>query len=201
MARAFSDLVANARLDSYEVTVGTAPQLRFYTGSPPATCATAATGTLLAQMSLPADWMANAAGRSKAILGAWTTTGLAAAGGGTVVGYFRIYDSTGTTCHDQGTVATNVASLATSALTAANSNVLNFAATTGVVVGLNVSGTGIPSGVTVLAVTGTTVTMSAASSIGVASAATIAFGADMSVDNANLAVGQNLTVTTFTLTA
>ena len=58
------------------------------------------------------------------------------------------------------------ATLATNAATAAGSNILNFAATTGVVVGMTISDTTaptvIPAGATVTAVTPTTVTMSAA---------------------------------------
>jgi hypothetical protein len=66
--------------------------------------------------------------------------------------------------------------LTTSALTAAAGAVLNFTATTGVAVGMRISGTGIESGAVVTGVTSTTVTMSIASSAGVASAAAITFG-------------------------
>lgn len=92
--------VRNARLDAIETTIGTAPQLRLYTGTQPADCATAPSGSLLATLTLPSDWLANAASGAKSKSGTWSGTGSA---GGTA-GYFRIYDSTGTTCHFQGSV-------------------------------------------------------------------------------------------------
>lgn len=194
-----SATVGNASLDNEETTIGTAPLLRMYNGTTPATADTALSGnTLLAVGTLPSDWMAAASGKSKAKTGTWTVTGQAAAGGGTAMVFFRIYDNAGTNCHKQGTVGVTV-NLTTNALTAANGNVLNFAATTGVVVGMNVSGTGIPTGATVVATTGTTVTLSHTSTAGVANSTAIAFKYDMEVDNANVANAQVLTVGTFTL--
>lgn len=100
MAIQFSVAVRNARLDAVETAIGTAPKLLIYTGSAPANCAAAATGTLLATLTLPSDWEANAASGAKSITnGPWA--GTAAAAG--TAGYFRITDSAGTTCHIQGT--------------------------------------------------------------------------------------------------
>ena len=96
-----SAAVRNARLDAIETVVSTAPLLRVYTGSMPADTATAASGTLLAEATLPSDWMAAASGGSKAKSGTWEDT---SANNNGNAGYFRIYDSTGTTCHLQGTV-------------------------------------------------------------------------------------------------
>jgi len=53
-----STAVRNARLDSFESTTGTSAVLKMFTGSPPANCGTADSGTLLVNMSLPSDWMA-----------------------------------------------------------------------------------------------------------------------------------------------
>lgn len=193
--------VKNAKLDQEETTIGTGPQLRAYNGTLPATADTALAGnTLLAQGTLPSDWMANAAAGVKAKSGTWTLTGQAAAGAGTAATFFRLYDSTGTTCHKQGTLSVAVP-LATNALSAANSNVLNFVATTGVAVGQTISGTGIPANSTVLAFTGTTVSMSNASTAGVANAASITFGYDMTIDNNSIAVNQSITVNTFSITS
>jgi hypothetical protein len=91
--------------------------------------------------------------------------------------------------------------LTTNALTAANGNVLNFAATTGVVVGMQVSGTGILADTQVVAVTGTTVTISRTSTAGVANATAITFAPDMVLDNASINATQSVTVNTFSLTA
>lgn len=91
----------NALLDSLETTVGATAVLRLRTGAPPATCATADSGTVVATMTLPADWMAAASGGTKALSGTWQDTSADAAG---TVGHFRIYDSGGTVCGMQGTV-------------------------------------------------------------------------------------------------
>ena len=99
MALQYSVAVNNARLDAVETTTGASAKLRIYTGSAPANCAAAATGTLLVDMALPADWMSAASAGSKAKLGTWSGTGAAAG----VAGYFRIVDNAGTTAHLQGT--------------------------------------------------------------------------------------------------
>ncbi len=129
MAIQNSVTVRNARLDSFESTIGTAPKLVLRTGAQPADCATANSGTVLCTITLPSDWMNAASSGSKTKLGTWSDVGVAA---GTAA-HYRIMDSTNTTCHEQGTV------------------------------GL---GTG-----------------------------------DMSLDNTNIAVGQAVTVTTYTRTA
>src|SRR5688500_8664597 len=91
----------NARLDAIETAIGTSAKLQIYTGSMPASCATAASGTKLAEFSLASDCAANAAGGAKSFNNTpLSSTGLA---GGTA-GYFWIVDSAGTTCHLQGTV-------------------------------------------------------------------------------------------------
>ena len=197
MALQYGTTVRNNQLDQVEATAGTAAILRIYTGSAPANCAAAATGTQLSSMTLPTDWMNAASGASKTKLGTWQDAAADATG---TAGYFRIWDSTATTCHVQGTCGQSV-TIATNALTAANGNVLNFASTTGVVVGMNVSGTGVPAGATVVAVTSTTVTLSHTSTAGVANATSIMFAYDLPLDNASIATGQTVTINTFTLNA
>lgn len=97
----FSVAVRNARLDAIETAIGTSPIMRIRTGAPPASCATADSGTVLATLNLPADWMASAAAGSKSMAGTWQDASADASG---VAGHFRVYDSTGTVCHLQGTV-------------------------------------------------------------------------------------------------
>lgn len=104
MAMQLSVAVRNAILDAIETTVGASPKLQIFTGAPPADCATADSGTKIAEGDLPADWAAAAAAGAKAKQGTWQATGLAAAGAGTNAGYYRIKDSTGATCHEQGTI-------------------------------------------------------------------------------------------------
>lgn len=93
--------IRNARLDAIETTVGTSPIMKIRSGSVPATCATADSGTVLATLTLPSDWMAAASSGSKAKSGTWQDTSADATG---TAGHWRIYASDGTTCHLQGTV-------------------------------------------------------------------------------------------------
>ena len=99
MAYQFSTAARNAWLDAIETTVGVSPTLEIRTGAAPADCAAAATGTVLATMTLPSDWMAAAASGSKALSGTWQDASADAAG---TAGHFRI--NAGATCHIQGTV-------------------------------------------------------------------------------------------------
>jgi len=134
MALQYSVAIRNAQLDAVESTIGASARLRIYTGGPPANCAAAATGTLLADMTLPADWLAAATGGTKSKLGTWQD---ASADNNGTAGYFRIWDSAVTTCGAQGLcsavggggelqldnpvlVAGGPVSIATATLTAAN---------------------------------------------------------------------------------
>ena len=101
MAIQLSTAVRNARLDVVESTISTAAILRIRTGAAPADCGTADAGTVLAEMTLPSDWMAAASTGSKAKSGTWEDASANATG---TAAHFRIYDSAGTTCHIQGTV-------------------------------------------------------------------------------------------------
>lgn len=101
MALQFSDSVRNAWLDTFESTISTSAVLKIRSGAVPATCATADSGTVLASLSLPSDWMAAASSGSKALSGTWEDSSNDASGSGA---HFRLYASDGTTCHMQGTV-------------------------------------------------------------------------------------------------
>lgn len=101
MALQLSVAVRNARLDSIESTAGVSAILTIRTGAAPADCATANSGTVLATLNLPSDWMAAAASGSKAKSGTWQDASADATG---TAAHFRIHDSGGTTCHLQGTV-------------------------------------------------------------------------------------------------
>ena len=91
----------NARLDVIETTIGTSPIMKIRSGAPPATPATADSGTVLATLTLPSDWMGAASAGAKAMSGTWQDTSADNTG---TAAHFRIYDSGGTTCHIQGTV-------------------------------------------------------------------------------------------------
>lgn len=64
MALQYSVAVRDAQLDAVETAAGASAILKIRTGAPPATCATADSGTVLATFNLPADWMAAAASGS-----------------------------------------------------------------------------------------------------------------------------------------
>jgi len=101
MSVQLSTSVRNARLDAIETAIGTSPILKIRSGSAPANCAAADSGTVLATLTLPSDWMAAAASGSKAKSGTWEDVSADATG---TAGHFRIYDSGGSTCHLQGTI-------------------------------------------------------------------------------------------------
>ena len=101
MALQYSSAIYLARLDQIEVSTGTAAKLNIYSGSAPANCAAADTGTLLATLSLPSDWMNAASGTTKTLLGSWT--GTASGGAAATPTHFRLKDTANTTCHVQGT--------------------------------------------------------------------------------------------------
>jgi hypothetical protein len=130
MAFQFSTAARNAAIDAIETAAGAGPTLEIRSGAAPATCATADSGTALATLALPSDWLAAASGGSKAISGTWQDLSADATG---AAGHFRVKQ--GATCHIQGSIT----------------------ATGG--------------------------------------------GGDMTLDNTSIAVGQQVTVTAFTLTA
>ena len=101
MAIKLSDAVKNAKLDAIETTIGTSAVLKLRTGGTPDGIADADSGTVVATLSLPSDWMAAASGGTKGILGTWED--LSADSDGTIA-HFRLYASNGTTQHMQGTV-------------------------------------------------------------------------------------------------
>jgi len=134
MALQASDTVLNAMLDAIETAIGTSAVLKFRTGSVPASCATADSGTVIATLNLPSDWMSAAASHAKSKTGTWSDTSADASG---TIAHWRLYASDGTTCHLQGTAtitggggditldavvvtATQTVTVATFTLTAAN---------------------------------------------------------------------------------
>ena len=103
MSIQYSAGVVNAKLDAIESTIGTTPILTIRSGAAPANCSVANSGTVLATVNLPSDWMAAASGGSKAKSGTWQDTSADASG---TAAHFRIHDSAGTNCHMQGTCGT-----------------------------------------------------------------------------------------------
>ena len=86
MSVQLSVAVRNARLDAIESTIGVSARLRIYSGSAPANCAAANSGTLLADITCPSDWLAAAASGQKALSGTWQDASADNAG---TAGHFR----------------------------------------------------------------------------------------------------------------
>lgn len=103
MALQLSTTVRNQRLNAIETAIGTSAVIKIRTGSAPATCGAADTGTVLATLQLPSDYFSAAATGSMAKNGTWQDT--SADNPGTAA-HFRMYAKNGTTCHLQGTVTT-----------------------------------------------------------------------------------------------
>ncbi|MGL6183244.1 MAG: hypothetical protein ACRC2G_13790, partial [Aestuariivirga sp.] len=100
MALQYSVAVRDAQNDQLETTVGSAPKLQLRSGAPPANCAAADSGTLLAELTLPADWLTASSSGQKQKNGTWSGAGSAAG----TIGHFRVKDSGGSITHMQGTV-------------------------------------------------------------------------------------------------
>jgi len=101
VALKYSVTVRNAQLDAFETACGVSAILRIRTGAAPANCAAADTGTVLATLNLPSDWMAAAASGIKSKSGTWEDVSADATG---TAGHFRLYASDGTTVHAQGEI-------------------------------------------------------------------------------------------------
>lgn len=101
MAVNLSTAVRNARLDVIETTIGTGAILEVRSGTKPANCAAADSGTLLASITCPSDWLAAASGGAKALLGTWNDLSADASG---TAGHFRVKDSGLVACHMQGSI-------------------------------------------------------------------------------------------------
>jgi len=101
MAVNISEVIRNAMLNAIEVTVGASPILRFRTGAKPAGIGSASSGTVLAELNLPADWLAAASSGTKGLTGTWTDSSANNSG---TAGHWELVANDGTTRHFQGTV-------------------------------------------------------------------------------------------------
>lgn len=99
MALQLSVAARNAALDAIETLIGTSATLEIRSGAVPANCAAADSGTVLATITLPSNWLADASNGVKQLAGTWEDE--EADNDGTA-GHFRI--KAGGTCHVQGTV-------------------------------------------------------------------------------------------------
>lgn len=177
-----STAVRNATLDAIETTIGVSAKFQHWTGTQPANCAAASTGTKLTEFALASDWASAASGGSKAFAGVPISTTALATG---VAGHYRIVDSAGTTCHEQGAIAQTWAGSTAVLVGDRRANGGNIyqcstAGTTASSGGPTGTGSGITDGTAVWA---------------------YSTSADMTIDNASLALGQTVQITGFTKTA
>ena len=108
MSLQFETTTRNAMLDAITSKVGSNARLRIYSGTAPASCAAALSGdTLLVDLPCSA---ALAAASTNGVLTVNSITQTNAGGSGTA-SFFRLYESTGTTCYMQGSVGTTGADL------------------------------------------------------------------------------------------
>jgi hypothetical protein len=170
----------NAANDAIETSIGTTATLEVRTGTPPANCAAADTGTVVATITLPADWLAASASGAKTILGTWQDASADATGR---AGHFRIKASA--SARIQGLVSMPWAA---STAFSVGDQVTNGGNLYRCTVAGTSAGSGGPSGTGAGIVDGG-VTWNF-----------VQAGADMSVDNIAFASGQQFTVTAFTLT-
>jgi hypothetical protein len=171
----------NAMIGQYEPTVGTAPKVQFRSGLPPADCATASSGTLGCEVNLPTDWMAAPSAGAVAKNGTWSATASAAI----LAQHFRLVDTAGTTCHEQGLVCEVWAA---SKAYIVNQQVSNGGNVYRATAAGTSAGSGGPSG------TGGSITD------GGVTWAFVQVGAEMTVDNTVLNSGQTVTVSSWSRT-
>lgn len=88
MAVQYSTGFRNDRLDALETRTGAEAVLTIWSGSVPANCSVANSGTLLVSMLLPTDYMATATSGTKSKSGTWQDTAADASG---IAGHFRLF--------------------------------------------------------------------------------------------------------------
>lgn len=187
MGLQYSTTVNNARLDAIETAISTSAIMKIRTGPPPANCAAGDTGTVLATLNLPSDWMAAASSGQKAKSGTWQDSAADADGN---AGHFRIYASDGTTCHMQGTVGMDATAWAPSTAYTVGQRRKNGGRVYTVTTAGTSASSGGPSGTGTGISDGTVTWAYVCESPG-----------DLPLDNAILAAGQAVQINTFTLTA
>lgn len=99
MALQFSTIVRNAMLEAVKTTLGTGARVLFFGGLPPANCGAANPGTPLGRITASSDFGTPSGGVMSGLSG----TSFPGLNDG-IAGHFRIFESTETICHIQGTI-------------------------------------------------------------------------------------------------
>lgn len=96
--------LGNARLSLLKTTVGSSATLQIRSGAKPANCAAADTGTLLASISLPTNWITDPVNGVMNLSAELSDLAIDASG---TAGHFRIKDSSGV-CVVQGVIGVDM---------------------------------------------------------------------------------------------
>lgn len=108
MSLQFSPTLRNAWLDAIYTVTGPQPHLDLWTGSPPISCLYPPSGSLVASLQLPVNWIQKAGlsgtpGTISFVVPQSTTAIL-----GALIGHFRLYTFDRSQCVMQGTAGANV---------------------------------------------------------------------------------------------
>lgn len=101
MAVQLSVATRTAMASAIDTTLGNSGVLRVFVGAQPANCAAADSGSLLAEITLPADTFGAAASGAVAKAGTWSD---ASANNTGTAGHWRMYQTGGTVCVAQGNI-------------------------------------------------------------------------------------------------
>ena len=93
MALTFADALRDALNDTIESHIGTSAIMKIRSGAAPTHVGDASTGTVLATLNLPSDWMAASSGGVKSKSGTWSDSSADASG---TAAHFEITTSGGT---------------------------------------------------------------------------------------------------------
>lgn len=182
-----STTIRSNRMSSTNTDIGNAAVLRFYDGTRPATGGTAT--NLLASLTCGSPFGTVSAG----VLTANSITGANASASGTAT-WARLVTSGGTFCQDfdVGIQQTTTISGSSGAAT------ITVGSASGLAIGCYVSGTGIATGARIVNINGTTITLSRNNTGAVSGNGTFSY--DINVINNSFAVGQPVSVSSFTQT-
>lgn len=199
----YSAALKNAQQNAITTTAGASALLNIYSGTQPASPDTAITSqVLLATLTCNATF-APAASAGVLTLNAITNgTGTAGAGAGTTATWYRLTTSGGT-AHIDGTVGTAVSNSITASV-AGSTMTVTAVTTSTLAVGQKVTGGSVPAGTYIVALgTGTggtgTYFLSTASTVA-STTLTAATEFDLNINNASIATGQTVSVTSATYT-
>lgn len=200
----YSAALKNAQQNAITTTVGASALLGIYSGTQPASPDTAITSqVLLATLTCNATFAPAASGGVLTLNAITNGTGTAGAGAGTTAAWYRLTTS-GATAHIDGTVGTAVTNSITASIAASGLMTVTAVTASTLAVGQKITGAGVPAGTYIIALgtgSGGTGTYQLNTSSTVSSSTlTAATEFDLNLNNASIATGQTVSVTSSTYT-